>query len=632
MMNVLQLQERLKDYSQQQLAQEMKMPSGQVPQYLVLGEMQRRKRMQAEQAAAQSQQSQTTVAEDAVAAAGVPQEGIAGMAQAMAPRTDMAQNTGQASMPQAPMPQAPAPALRMAGGGAVKHMQTGKLLTGISPQASTFAPSGRGTKVDGLDVILRPDGSVVDARTGQPVSSAISQQAREKLRPPSGEEIFDATTPTLSQVSSGDISMNEAQLLDEEMRQAALEGGVNPSYDYSQMMQDLYGIGISGRRLPDPDERDRGEISPRSDPDVSRQPSTLASVGVDKLASADTRQASSGLPRPGFYLGDDVTVTGFGNQSVEELQAIIDDPDASPGEKEAARTRLGAAKGVQSVLQSTGDFIAGAPDNPVIRPTLDMFSNAAASMYKAGNVPIDLAGRAVSLFSPTAGASILDISEENKATAEAMATAFDSEEVPRTTADEDVEAPPSTPEELEEIVELGPNNPTTPPSGPVTLTEPGGTGGGTGGGVSAAALSDAERGFNQDKWLALAKFGFTLMSSTLPVGMALGQAGSAGVEALQAARKTYEDAKLAQQTLAARRSGRSGRGGPKVKDLIDYRDSLVTQRESMLGLGDKLSDEQLTALGKIDDLIADIDRQLSGSGIAPTPNRGAVDLSSVSTS
>jgi hypothetical protein len=96
MMNVLQLQERLKDYSQQQLAQEMKMPSGQVPQYLVLGEMQRRKRMQAEQAAAQSQQSQTTVAEDAVAAAGVPQEGIAGMAQAMAPRTDMAQNTGQA--------------------------------------------------------------------------------------------------------------------------------------------------------------------------------------------------------------------------------------------------------------------------------------------------------------------------------------------------------------------------------------------------------------------------------------------------------------------------------------------------------------------------------------------------------
>jgi hypothetical protein len=222
MMNVLQLQERLKDYSQQQLAQEMKMPSGQVPQYLVLGEMQRRKRMQAEQAAAQSQQSQTTVAEDAVAAAGVPNTGQGPMP--------------QAPMPQAPMPQAPAPALRMAGGGAVKHMQTGKLLTGISPQASTFAPSGRGTKVDGLDVILRPDGSVVDARTGQPVSPAISQQARERLRTPSGEKIFDTTRSTLSQVSSGDIGMNEAQLLDEEMRQAALEGGVNPSYDYLLLM------------------------------------------------------------------------------------------------------------------------------------------------------------------------------------------------------------------------------------------------------------------------------------------------------------------------------------------------------------------------------------------------------------
>ena len=123
MMNVLQLQERLKDYSQQQLAQEMQMPSGSVPQYLVLGEMQRRKRMETEQAAAQAQQNQTTVAEDVVAAAGVPQAGIAGMAQAMAPKTDMGMNSGQAPMP--PMPQGPAPVQQMAGGGMVQRMQAG---------------------------------------------------------------------------------------------------------------------------------------------------------------------------------------------------------------------------------------------------------------------------------------------------------------------------------------------------------------------------------------------------------------------------------------------------------------------------------------------------------------------------
>jgi hypothetical protein len=474
MMNVLQLQERLKDYSQQQLAQEMKMPSGQVPQYLVLGEMQRRKRMQAEQAAAQSQQSQTTVAEDAVAAAGVPQEGIAGMAQAMAPRTDMAQNTGQAPMPQAPMPQAPmpqapAPVPQMAGGGIVKYMQTGGL-TEISPQASTFAPTlGRATKVDGLDVLLLPDGNVVDARTRQPVSPAISQKARGKLRPPSGGEVFDPTTPTLSQVSSGDIGMNEAQLLDEEMRQAALEGGVNPSYDYSQMMQDLYGIGISDRMPSAVDVRDRGEISPLSAPDAPRQPPTLASVGVDKLASADRSSALGLVPSSGSAVRRDT-------RSI--TPKVVPDPaDVSPGSVVRRDTRL----------------------PPVPRA----------------------------------------IADEDKVMSM------------------DVEATPLTPEQLEKVLKLNPDDPDGPdgPDGPDNPDDP--TTPPNGGKISAAALSDAERGFNQDKWLALAKFGFTLMSSTLPVGMALGQAGSAGVAALQAARKTYEDAKLAQQTLAARRSGRS---------------------------------------------------------------------------
>ena len=91
-MNLFELQERLKDFSQDQLVREMQAPTGSAPQYLVLSELQRRQRMMAEEQA-QMQQPQTTVAEDAIAAAGVPQGGLADMARSMAPQTDMDMNT-----------------------------------------------------------------------------------------------------------------------------------------------------------------------------------------------------------------------------------------------------------------------------------------------------------------------------------------------------------------------------------------------------------------------------------------------------------------------------------------------------------------------------------------------------------
>ena len=93
-MNLFQLQERIKDFSKDQLVKEMQQPSGAVPPFLVLSELQRRTRMEKAFQAEQAQGQQSTVAQDAIAAAGVPQGGIADMARAMAPQTDMAGNTG----------------------------------------------------------------------------------------------------------------------------------------------------------------------------------------------------------------------------------------------------------------------------------------------------------------------------------------------------------------------------------------------------------------------------------------------------------------------------------------------------------------------------------------------------------
>ena len=96
-MNILEVQDALKDFSQDQLVKEMQSPSGQAPQFLVLSELNRRQRMKQDFDARQAQQ-QPTVAEKLVAAAGAPQGGIGAMAQSMAPQTDMAMNTGISQM------------------------------------------------------------------------------------------------------------------------------------------------------------------------------------------------------------------------------------------------------------------------------------------------------------------------------------------------------------------------------------------------------------------------------------------------------------------------------------------------------------------------------------------------------
>jgi hypothetical protein len=124
-MNLFELQERLKDFSQDQLVREMQAPTGTAPQYLVLSELQRRQRMMAQEQA-QMPQDQTTVAQDAMAAAGMPQGGLADMAQAMAPRTDMDMNTGVA------------PVERMQDGGSVDDRESGfirRLLENIKGRA-----------------------------------------------------------------------------------------------------------------------------------------------------------------------------------------------------------------------------------------------------------------------------------------------------------------------------------------------------------------------------------------------------------------------------------------------------------------------------------------------------------------
>jgi hypothetical protein len=123
MMNMIELQNKLKNFSQEQLVGMMQQPSGDAPQFMVLGEITRRQKMQQEATKAPTQ----SVAQEAVSAAGVPQGGIADMARTLAPQTDVAQNTGVMSQAPQGMPSAPQGIAKMASGGVIKMQAAGKI-------------------------------------------------------------------------------------------------------------------------------------------------------------------------------------------------------------------------------------------------------------------------------------------------------------------------------------------------------------------------------------------------------------------------------------------------------------------------------------------------------------------------
>ena len=100
-MNILEQEDIIKGLPDQALMQEAQMPSGQVPQYLVVSEIQRRSDMRKRYKSEQEQMPQGTVKDK------VMQEGImASMPAQMPPQMAMAPQMPQ-RMPQMPPPQMP---------------------------------------------------------------------------------------------------------------------------------------------------------------------------------------------------------------------------------------------------------------------------------------------------------------------------------------------------------------------------------------------------------------------------------------------------------------------------------------------------------------------------------------------
>ena len=112
MYNLIEMQNKLKSLSKEQLMQVLK--SGSVPQYMVVSELNRRKNMESDQARREATDGANTVTQEVINAVGVPQGGIAQLAGAMNAQTDNTQNTG---------------VMQMAAGGLAKMKTAGSVRT-----------------------------------------------------------------------------------------------------------------------------------------------------------------------------------------------------------------------------------------------------------------------------------------------------------------------------------------------------------------------------------------------------------------------------------------------------------------------------------------------------------------------
>ena len=138
-MNIIDLQDNLKNLPENALMKEMQQPTGSAPPFLILGELKRRKQMR-DDYNRQQNSDMKTVAEETVTAAGMPQDGIMQASRSLTPKTNMAQNTGVASATpvqptQAPQPQAPQ---MMSGGGIMRMARGGRFGTDIEYNYKTF--------------------------------------------------------------------------------------------------------------------------------------------------------------------------------------------------------------------------------------------------------------------------------------------------------------------------------------------------------------------------------------------------------------------------------------------------------------------------------------------------------------
>jgi hypothetical protein len=252
MLNMIDTQDKLKNFSEAQLIREMQMPSGSAPQFMVLGEIERRKRMRAE---AQKQEGlmKPTVAQEAVSAAGVPQQGIAQVAQSLAPKTDMTQNTGVTNIPASRLAGQPNQPQRMAGGGIMRLAPGGQVSGGAMTAIALLKvnyPELYERYKDSPELADVALAAVQEAKTPEKTGLEMLEAPRSNnflktiFSDPTRGDIIDQQKKDARDFGE-DYAAEQARLSKEAMRRARID-------PYSTVFAEGSPVELTGRKVPIP--------------------------------------------------------------------------------------------------------------------------------------------------------------------------------------------------------------------------------------------------------------------------------------------------------------------------------------------------------------------------------------------
>ncbi len=639
-MNMIDVQDKLKGLSQQQLVAEMQSPSGVAPQFLVLSEITRRKRMQ-DSYQNQQQQPNTTIAEEAVASAGVPGGGLAAMARSMAPNSSMAQNT--AAMPQ-PVPQEQ-PVQGMYGGGYVQKMAVGGQPADMSnPMVSAWVQreaQRRGVTVEEVLANLGPTGAAISA-------AAPSMAARNQMLglEPVGTSNFNFPTQADldSRALEDKFGINSRPMVPQPIdtlpdiyppapREGRVIGREPPAFPSPAAPQ-----------MPEPVDLDL--TAPMASTPVAPRPQDMRLMGLEPQGSSSPR-VNDILDQMeyGFTPGSDrrLTAAEILSQSAGPMPELPAAPKSATPEAPAPETTLSIdpytgrfmnAPTIGKQMSNLGENLSGAADYIAESlPALDMSSGNPYSELTDEEMSALTSGRLSPETADAIQSSRLAMAQYSRGAGGEASTPAAAKPEGDTTA-----APPSVSTRDGTVTTTTPA--VTSESSPTTNSGASVTGRGSGAAVGGAnaptsyeqelrdAMARAEKRANQDKWLALAQVGMQLMASKEPtLGGALGEAGIAGLQAFRGSRDAYENERLGltkslydlqQQQAAAiaaqRAAATKATGGSYgIKDIMGIADQYDKAIKSMMvdnGLGGLVMPTDEESVARIAELKREKDKYI----------------------
>ena len=709
-MNIIDIQDNLKNLPEQALLQEMQQPTGSAPQFLVLGELKRRKQMR-DDYNRQKNADMKTVAEEVVTAAGAPQEGIMQMARSLNPNTNTAQDTGLAQAApvtptQAPQPQAPQ---MMSDGGIMRMARGGRFGTDVEYNYKTFLQENNLNDTPyAQDMFARLKETMDNkyATEGPNNNPRIYDNAIGFERSPEGIASVSSDASDFMPNPSSDPKPAVPSALRrlQRLRAGLSEPSIEPDapftpqtspaapmstldqlrssvYSNNPLENSLAGTGLDsnviGTSVIDP-------IMNRINEAASREgmPSQTAADIANETALRNREMASENAgrltaeellaPAPRAY---DVTDTRSGRPRAQGIASFgVFDPIVDRFKEirsEDAARNAAAAEGDLGAFLDVGSendpaFLSSAMDgfSPMAEVSTlsgDNFNNDPATgySYPTDLPPLDprmegreVAGRVMDALTEGEGSSLPEDIYGGYENPEAIARRQEIERMisleplgegrqsdvetilkdriadggPNLVIQDEV-IPASESEKRREAAEDGGGitslNPVVPDDDAGGSTTPSGGAYGSIESRIAKMLSDRESSAEADKWMALAQTGMALMASKNPTfGGALGEAGLAGVGALQKSRKAY-DADImnllgmqqkiqSAKSLDAARAAKSTTGGSKaLNTAIDNAqaelNSLMTEARSYRRVvpGD-------AGMGTVDRVIEKLPEKLKG--------------------